>query len=303
MSSKSIRSLVSISVVLVLAALLAWGGSRGGLLAETPFGTLPIFVLCAALAFAVQWLAFIPAYKFQTEHFYDLIGSLTYLTLVACALILSGSVDIRSLLLAALVTIWAVRLGSFLFIRISKDGSDSRFDAIKPVLLRFLTAWTIQGLWVFVTCSSALAAIASESTLPLGWVGLTGLVLWVFGFGFEVIADHQKRVFRRAQQGEKGFIQSGLWAYSRHPNYFGEIVLWLGVSLIALPVLSGWQLITLISPVFVTLLLTRISGIPMLEASADKRWQGQADYEDYKRRTPILVPRFSKPLVAEVAQQ
>lgn len=302
MSSKSIRSLVSISMVLVLAALLAWGGSRGGLLVETSFGILPIFVLCAVLAFAVQWLAFIPAYKFQTEHFYDLFGSLTYLALMACALILSGSLDIRSLLLAALVTIWAVRLGSFLFIRISKDGSDSRFDAIKPVFFRFFTAWTIQGLWVFVTCSSALAAITSESTLPLGWVGLSGLLLWIFGFGFEVIADHQKRVFRRALQGRKGFIQSGLWAYSRHPNYFGEIVLWLGVSLVALPVLSGWQLVTLISPVFVTLLLTRISGIPMLEASADKRWQGQADYEDYKQRTPVLVPRFSKPLVIEVAQ-
>lgn len=302
MDSKSIRSLAYIAVVLLLASLLAWAGSRGGLLAETPFGALPVFVLCAVLAFAIQWVAFIPAYKLQTEHFYDLIGSLTYLSVVACALLLSGSTDLRSWLLSVLVAVWAIRLGGFLFVRISKDGSDSRFDAIKPVFFRFLTAWTIQGLWVFVTCSSALAAITSDATQVMGWVGFTGLLLWILGFGLEVVADFQKRVFRREQLGKKVFIQSGLWAYSRHPNYLGEILLWLGISLIALPVLSGWQLVALISPVFVTLLLTRISGIPMLEASADERWQGQANYEAYKQNTPVLVPRFSKPKLAEVGE-
>jgi len=291
MNAKKSRSLLAITIVLLLAASLSVAGSWNGAQA---FG-MPIFALCVALAFALQWLAFIPAYKFQTEHFYDLTGSLTYLLVVACALLLSGAQDVRSILLATLVSVWAIRLGSFLFIRISKDGSDTRFDAIKPNFLRFLVAWSIQGLWVSVTCASALAAITSNSSAPLGWLGFVGLLVWLFGFAIEVIADHQKRVFRAELAGKKGFIKTGLWAYSRHPNYFGEIVLWIGISLIALPALASWQYATLISPIFVTLLITRISGVPMLEASADKRWQGNPDYEHYKANTPVLVPRLTKP--------
>jgi len=291
MNVKKYRSLLAMAIVILLAALLAYAGSWSGSVAVG----IPVFALCVTLAFTLQWLAFIPAYKFQTEHFYDLTGSLTYLLVVVCALLLSGAQDSRSILLAALISVWAIRLGSFLFIRISKDGSDTRFDAIKPNFLRFLVAWSIQGLWVSVTCASALAAITSNSSAPLGWLGLVGLLVWLSGFAIEVIADHQKRVFRAEQAGKKGFIKTGLWAYSRHPNYFGEIVLWIGISLIALPALASWQCVTLISPIFVTLLITRISGVPMLEASADKRWQGNPDYEHYKANTPVLVPRLTKP--------
>ena len=86
-------------------------------------------------------------------------------------------------------------------------------------------------------------------------------------------------------------LSTGLWRYTRHPNYFGEIVLWIGIAIIAIPVLQGWQWVTLISPVFVTVLLTRISGIPMLEKRADEKWSGQEDYEAYKKRTPVLIPK------------
>ena len=85
------------------------------------------------------------------------------------------------------------------------------------------------------------------------------------------------------------FINTGLWAWSRHPNYFGEIVLWIGVAVIALPVMKGWQFLTLISPVFVYLLLTKISGIPLLENKSDEKWGGQEDYEKYKADTPVLM--------------
>jgi len=288
------RSLRYIAVVLLIASLLAWAGAQNGLLVQSPLGPMPVLVLCAMLAFVIQWVAFIPAYIKQTEHFYDLVGSLSYLSVVACALILSGAQDHRALILAALVVVWALRLGTFLFLRISQDGSDSRFDEIKPNFFRFLVAWTIQGLWVFVTCGSALAAITTEQSVEMGWVGLLGLLVWLIGFGLEVCADQQKRVFRRTRKSDKEFICTGLWAYSRHPNYFGEILLWLGISIIAFPALSGWQTVSLISPIFVTLLLTRVSGIPMLEASADKRWGGEPEYEDYKRRTPVLVPGFNR---------
>lgn len=104
---------------------------------------------------------------------------------------------------------------------------------------------------------------------------MIGFLIWVFGFAFEVIANSQKRKFSADPQNKGRFIQTGLWSRSRHPNYFGEIMLWLGIAIIALPVLQGWQWVALISPVFVTLLLTRVSGVPMLEKKADTKWGGQ----------------------------
>jgi steroid 5-alpha reductase family enzyme len=244
-----------------------------------------------ALAFLIQWIAFVMAYLLQTESFFDLVGSITYISVTTIAVLLSPEVDDRSVLLLALVLVWATRLGTFLFQRIYKAGGDDRFDEIKRSLLRFLLTWTLQGLWVTFTAAAALAAITTTARQDLGIVALIGFLVWLFGFSFEVVADAQKSRFREDPANKGKFIQSGLWAWSRHPNYFGEIVLWIGVAIIAVPVLRGWQWVTMISPVFVTLLITRVSGVPMLEEKADKRWGGQEDYEAYKERTPVLIPR------------
>ena len=120
---------------------------------------------------------------------------------------------------------------------------------------------------------------------------MIGFLVWLLGFGIEVAADQQKSKFKADPANREKFINTGLWSWSRHPNYFGEIVLWIGVAIIALPILSGWQWLTMISPVFITLLLTRISGVPMLEARADEKWGGQVEYEAYKAKTSILIPR------------
>ncbi len=187
--------------------------------------------------------------------------------------------------------IWSLRLATFLFRRISRDGKDSRFDEIKKQPLRFLMAWTLQGLWVLLTAAAALAVITGGVREPLGAVGIVGIAIWAIGMLIEIVSDRQKSNFKTAPNNEGKFISSGLWAWSRHPNYFGEIVLWTGMAIVAIPVLQGWQLATLISPVFVTVLLTKVSGVPLLEAKADKRWGGQDDYEDYKRLTPVLIPK------------
>jgi steroid 5-alpha reductase family enzyme len=285
------QSLAALPATLLVGAGMAWAGSQGGLRA----GGVPVFALCSVLAFAINWVAFVPAYRAQTERYFDLTGSVTYLCLVLVALALRGEADLRALLLGSLVAVWALRLGSFLFARILRDRADRRFDALKPSLPRFLLTWTLQGLWVLLTLSCALAAMTSPQTRSLGGWAALGTSVWLVGFAIEVVADHQKRRFRAGSAGGDRFIQSGLWAWSRHPNYFGEITLWVGVALIALPVLSGWQYATLISPLFVYGLLTRVSGIPLLEARAEEKWGDDPTYRAYVERTPVLVPRPPSP--------
>jgi steroid 5-alpha reductase family enzyme len=291
MKAANFKSLAVFIILIAIGVLVALAGSQGG----ATLGGAPVFALAVGLAFLIQWLVFIPSYIFQTEKFFDLTGSVTYISIVGmsvCYSRYSVPLDARSILLAALVVIWAVRLGSFLFGRIRKAGKDDRFDEIKPSFIRFLNVWTIQGLWVTFTAAAALAAITTSARKELDVFAVVGLLVWVFGFAFEVVADAQKSKFNADPANKGKFIQTGLWARSRHPNYFGEIVLWLGVALIALPVLQGWQWVAMISPIFVTLLLTRISGIPLLEQKADKKWSGQEEYEAYKKNTPVLIPKL-----------
>ena len=282
------NALIAFPILILIGILVALAGSQGG----ASIVGIPLFALSVGLAFLIQWLVFIPAYLMQTEKFFDLTGGITYISVVIIAVLFSTNVDGRSILLSALVMIWAIRLGSFLFGRIQKAGKDDRFDEIKPSLIRFLNVWTIQGLWVTFTMAAALVAITTTTRKELDVFAIIGFLLWVFGFAIEIVADSQKSRFNANPDNKGKFIQTGLWSRSRHPNYFGEIILWVGVAVIALPVLQGWQWAAMISPVFVTLLLTRVSGVPLLEKKADKKWGGQEDYESYKKGTPVLIPRL-----------
>jgi steroid 5-alpha reductase family enzyme len=286
MNKEERQRLIVIPIILLIAAGIAAAGSQGGQTA----GAIPIFALCVAVAFVIQWIAFIPAYRRQTEMFFDLTGSISYISVIVLALLLIPNPDSRTWLLAGMVIIWAARLGTFLFRRILAAGEDQRFREIKTSFVRFLLTWTLQGLWVTFSLAAVLAAITSKRQVELGGIAVMGFLVWLAGFTIEVVADRQKSVFREDPQNAGKFIQSGLWAWSRHPNYFGEIVLWIGAAIVALPVLRGWQWITMISPIFIILLLTRISGVPMLEARADEKWGGQAEYEAYKANTPVLIP-------------
>lgn len=281
------NALISIPILTLIGIGVGLAGSQGG--AEV--AGFPLFGWAVGLAFLIQWLAFVPAFVLQTEKFYDISASITYTTVMVGSVLLSPTVDSRSLLLLAMVIIWTARLGIFLFRRVQKSGKDRRFDEIKPSFFRFLNAWTIQGLWVVFTLAAALAAVTTTTRKQLGWFALIGFLIWLIGFAFEVMADVQKSRYKANPANKGKFIRSGLWAWSRHPNYFGEIVLWIGVLFIAVPVLSGWQWIALISPIFVTLLITRVSGVPMLEKRADETWGGHDDYEVYKANTPVLIPR------------
>ena len=270
-----------------LGLSVAWAGGQGG----SEFGSVSVMVACAVLAFAINWAAFVPANISRTEKYYDLTGSLTYLSVTGFTVYFSQPLDLRATLVAIMVALWAVRLGSFLFARIRKDGKDRRFDKIKTSPVRFLTAWTLQGLWVVLTAACALAVVTGGTSVPLGIFAYVGGAMWLVGFIIEVMADEQKKAFRADPENEGKFISTGIWAWSRHPNYFGEIVLWLGIAVMAVPVLSGVQWAVMISPVFVTLLLTRVSGVPKLEHHADQKWGDDPAYKKYKDSTPVLMMR------------
>ena len=250
------------------------------------------------LAFAIQWIAFIPAYIFQTEKFYDLTGSLTYLSVVWYSLTYSSkyfvNLNLANLIIVILITFWAIRLGSFLFMRIHKDGEDKRFRTIKPSASQFFMTWTLQGLWVSLCSMCALTAISSETGLMINVLFYIGLILFVAGFLVEIIADKQKSKFRAIPENKDKFITSGLWARSRHPNYFGEIVLWSGIAVMSFSSLQGLQYLTLISPIFTYLLLVYVSGVRMLEARGDIKWGNNEDYKNYKKDTPVLLLKLRK---------
>lgn len=280
------KSVIAIFIALIIGLAVAFAGGQEGSRA----GSISLFLLCGILAFAINWSVFVPASIFQTEKYYDLTGSLTYLTIIAVACVFASPLDLRSGLVAAMVAIWALRLGSFLFHRISADGKDVRFDKIKTNPLRFFQTWTLQGTWVIITSASALLIITSQTRLPVDIFLIFGFAMWVVGFLIEIVADGQKSKFRANPDNKGRFISTGIWAWSRHPNYFGEILLWTGVTVMSLPLLVGWQWVTIISPIFVTFLLTRVSGVPMLEAGSNRKWGTEQAYIDYRDRTPVLIP-------------
>ena len=149
------------------------------------------------------------------------------------------ALDLGSLIMGAAIIIWAVRLGSFLFMRIHKDKKDGRFDSIKTSFSQFFMTWTLQGMWVFICSSAALVAIANPMGVVINGIFFVGLALFVLGFAVEVIADNQKSKFRSIPENKDQFINEGLWARSRHPNYFGEITLWTGITVMGISTFEG----------------------------------------------------------------
>ena len=242
------------------------------------------------LAFIIQWVLFIPAYLLQTEKFFDISGSITYISVVVYCFLNNYDplfVNIGNMILSIIIIIWALRLGSFLFIRIKKAGEDIRFREIKKSPSRFFMTWTLQGMWVSLCSACALAGIAKG--IIINNYFYCGLAIFLIGFIVEIVADTQKTKFRSNPKNKDKFINSGLWKFSRHPNYMGEILLWLGISIISLSSLEGLELATLISPFFTYLLLVYVSGIRILEYNGDKKWGHLDSYKTYKKNTPRLI--------------
>ena len=250
-----------------------------------------IVMQAVMLAFLIQWVAYIPAYIFQTEKFYDLTGSLSYLTVIWFVFFSSNNLsglNIQNLIVVTLISIWAIRLGTFLFGRIHKDGEDKRFRTIKTSASQFFMTWTLQGMWVSICTMCAITAISSSQGIIANALFYLGLAFFIVGFAIEVVSDQQKSAFRAVPENKEKFITSGLWSKSQHPNYFGEILLWSAIALLSISSLNETQYLTLISPIFTYVLLVYISGVRMLDDMGNKKWGHLEEYKEYKRNTPTL---------------
>ena len=285
---------IVVTSVLIIAGLIVSAVDNNSI----TFSGYSAVLYCAVICIGVQWLACIPASMAKTERFYDLTGGLTYLTVVAFSLWAgsqSEAPSLRELIVSLLVVIWALRLSSFLYLRIHRTGKDGRFDQLKTSPIRFLVPWTIQGLWVFLTMIVVIVINSQVDSVPaLGIWDAIGLSIWLIGFGIEVIADNQKTVFNTEPNNQGKWIDSGLCSYSRHPNYLGEILLWTGIACFGISCFTGLERVAWISPIFIYLLLTKLSGIPILDRRALEKWGDDVEYQKYRENTPALIPRLSK---------
>ena len=271
---------------LLITLLISYAGSLNG----PYFLGFPALILIGITGYFIHWLIFIPSFLLKSEKYYDITGTISYIVMISISMISVSSLNMRSKVIAFLVVLWALRLGFFLLIRVFQIGEDKRFKDVKTSFTRFFMWFNMSALWVFLTTANAITAILNNSLILYDLFFVFGISIWIIGFSIEAIADNQKRQFRKEVENKGKYISTGLWSLSRHPNYFGEILIWFGMAIIAFPTLVGWQYITLVSPLFVYLLLTRISGVNLLESSADKKWGSLSSYQEYKKETPILVP-------------
>lgn len=290
-----LTSIVVMSTLIIAGLIVTAVGTN-----SVNFNGYSAVLYCALLCIGVQWIAWIPASMAKTERFYDLTGGLTYLIVVGFSLWAgsqSEAPSLRELIVSFLVVIWALRLSSFLYFRIHRTGKDGRFDQLKTSPIRFLVPWTIQGLWVFLTMIVVIVINSQADPAPaLGIWDAVGLSIWLLGFGIEVVADNQKTAFNTEPNNQGKWIDSGLWSYSRHPNYLGEILLWTGIACFGISSFSGLERFAWVSPIFIYLLLTKLSGIPILDKRALEKWGDDVEYQKYRENTPALFPRLIKKL-------
>ncbi len=250
-----------------------------------------LIVLTFLVSMGINIFMFIPAYIFKTDKLTDISYSITFVVVTIFGFTRSTQNSLHKLILI-LILLWAIRLGGFLFVRINKVGKDVRFDGMRENFIRFLRFWLLQGASVFVIMLAALAGYARvySNIAVLSWIGIA---VFSSGLLIESIADAQKFRFKNNAKHKGQWIDEGIWRASRHPNYLGEIMVWSGIYLVIASSLTTTSLlIALLSPLYILVLLLFVSGIPLLEKSAQKRWGDQKEYNKYKHEVPLLIPSF-----------
>ncbi|KAG8097922.1 hypothetical protein GUJ93_ZPchr0013g36953 [Zizania palustris] len=246
--------------------------------------------LTAIVTVAYQLLFFIITALLRFDKVTDFAGSTNFIIIAILTLALKGAWHFRQVVLTVFVVVWGLRLGLFLLMRILQWGEDKRFDDMRNNLGKLAVFWIFQAVWVWTVSLPVTIVNASDRNPLIEARDIIGWIMWLIGAGIEAVADQQKLTFKNSPSNRGKWCNVGLWSYSRHPNYFGEIFLWWGIFVASAPVLSGAEWLVIFGPIFLTLLLLFVSGIPLLESSADKRFGQTEEYRAYKNTTSPLIP-------------
>lgn len=248
-----------------------------------------LVVAALLVAVGINLLMFIPAFRNKTDKLTDLSYALTFAVVAAIGFAFSKH-TYEQFLIFLMVVVWAYRLGSFLFMRIRNMKRDKRFDGMRENFWAFLKFWLAQGVSVFVILLAAILAWQS-SVKDTNLIANLGPFIFILGLSLESRADLQKFRFNQNPANKGKWIDEGVWRLSRHPNYLGEMLVWSGVYIYASQLLSpAAKLVGLLSPLYIIGLLLFVSGVPILEKSADQKWGSKLEYQRYKKRVPRLLP-------------
>jgi len=253
-----------------------------------------IFLSTLLLSFLVQITFFIYAAIFKTDKVTDLSYGLTFIILAIFSLVNSGHYYPYQVLTAIMIGLWGVRLSGYLFIRILKTKRDKRFDGVREDFWKFAGFWFLQAISVWVISLPSSYILNLENNSKFNIFMILGLLVWLTGLTIETIADSQKFRFKNDPKNKGLWIDIGIWKYSRHPNYFGEISCWWGIFIYSLSFQNGASWLTIVGPLFITFLIMFVSGIPTLEKKYKERYKDNADYQKYKKETSLLIPWFKK---------
>lgn len=285
--TSSYKHLISFLIILLVIIFLTYILSFDTL----SINEIPIVYLFTSSILILNSTFFLHSYIYKTDIFFDLVGSLSFLSIGVISLLLIPNIDANQILVFFLLLFWSLRLGPFLFIRRLGANNDERLEEFfkSPLSLYFL--WSMNSLWVFFTSLSMIIIFSSPNENEFGLIQWLGLIVWVTGYVIEVISDSQKTKFNKFNKGK--FINIGLWKYIRHPNYLGEIIIWVGIFIISLNYIhSLTSFLSILSPIFVFLLLRFITGVPQLEARGKEKWGHLDEYNSYKEKTGLLFPKF-----------
>jgi steroid 5-alpha reductase family enzyme len=247
-----------------------------------------LFTLAAVLG--IQLAAFAGAAIRRTDTLTDITYAATFALLAVALLVGGGRYELPRLLVCALVLLWALRLGGYLLLRVLRTGRDERFDGIREHPFKFAGFWTLQAVTIWTVLLPVTMLLSHPGPLQPGWPLWLGAGLWLVGFVVETVADQQKFAFRNDPANRGRWIERGLWRYSRHPNYFGELLCWWGLFVAAVPALDGWEWLALLGPIFLTVLLLFVSGIPTVRRKQQQRYGHDPAFQDYLKRTSLLIP-------------
>jgi steroid 5-alpha reductase family enzyme len=212
-----------------------------------------------------------------------------FVVIAFTSLIMAGNYSLRALITSAMVVIWGIRLAVHIGSRHSGKPEDARYAKWRQewgrnvVWRSFFQVFMLQGVLLTIV---AMPVIMINSGQPSTLTGLDilGICIWFLGFTFETVSDGQLGRFLKIAANKGKIMTSGLWKYSRHPNYFGEVTLWWGIYIIALSVPYGW--VSIMGPLTITFLILKVSGIPMLEEG----FRDNPDFQQYRQRTSPFIP-------------